>query len=131
MNAIYKGPERRKAPRTRVGFFVTLKVSRLVETNISLDDREINAQMLDLSELGMAVLTNYAIPLWSTLWIRFTLMNLYADKDQRVRPMEVTGEVRNYNLLENNTIRLGICFIRIAEEDKRSISDYVKMALKQ
>ena len=79
----------------------------------------------------MAFLTNYDIPASTILLIKFTLINLYADKRERIRSMEITGEVRNNALAEGNEHRLGVSFTQITKEDKSAIDNFVKMAVNQ
>jgi len=131
MGSTYKGPERRETPRVKVDFFVSYKVNRPTESNMWVDDEETNAQMIDLSEMGMAILTNSDIPASAILSIRFTLMNLYTDKGERVRIIDIVGRVQYNKLLENNKHRLGISFQEIAEEDKCAIFNFKKMAMNQ
>ena len=127
MENTYTGPERRDTPRVKIDFFVSYKVNRPTEANMWIGNKEVAAQMIDLSEAGMAILTNYQIPASTILSIRFTLMNLYSDKGERIRTIEIAGEVRYNKLLEGNEYRLGISFTQINEEDKRAIANFKKM----
>jgi len=131
MDNTYKGPERRKTPRVKIDFFVVYKVNRPTEANMWIDDKEVNARMIDLSEIGMAILTNCDIPALTILSLKFTLMNLYTDRAERVRTIEIIGEVRYNKLLAENEHRLGISFVQIAEEDKKAIAEFKKMAMNQ
>ena len=129
MGDAYKGPERRRATRVRAEFIVIYRVDRPVEVRMWIGNREVNAMMLDLSEIGMAILTNYDIPASAILLIKFTLINLYAEKNERVRSMEIIGEVRNSFSAEDNEHRLGIAFTKITQEDKYAITGFVKAAM--
>ncbi|MGD9015572.1 MAG: PilZ domain-containing protein [Candidatus Omnitrophota bacterium] len=131
MDNTYKGPERRKSPRVKVDFFVVYKVDRPTESNMWIDDKEVKARMIDLSEIGMAILTNCDIPALTILSLKFTLMNLYTDKVERVKTIEIIGEVRYNKLLAKDEYRLGISFVQIAEEDKQAIAEFKKMAMGQ
>ena len=127
----YDGPERRRAPRVRAEFIVIYRVDSPMEVRMWVGNREVNAMMLDLSGLGMAILTDFDIPTLSILSIKFTLINLYAGKQERVRLIEMTGEVRNNALIEKNKYRLGIAFTKITTADKIAIDNFVKMAMSQ
>ena len=115
----------------RAEFIVIYKVNSPVEVYVWIGKKEINAMMLDLSEHGMAILTKYDLPVSSILFTKFTLINLYADRDERVRSMQITGEVRHNILSENKEHRLGISFTQITKEDKYAIANFVKTAINQ
>ena len=63
--------------------------------------------------------------------VKFTLINFYADQEKQVKLINMTGEVCNSTLVENDEHRLGISFTEISEEDKSAIADFVKMAMKR
>ena len=131
MDNAYQGPERRQFLRVEVEFFVTYKVDRPVEVHAWISNKEINALMLDLSEAGMAIVTNFDIPMTTVLSLKFTLIDLHADQEKQVKLINMTGEVCNSTLVENDEHRLGISFTEISEEDKSAIADFVKMAMKR
>jgi c-di-GMP-binding flagellar brake protein YcgR len=76
----------------------------------------------------MGIVTNYNIPTGTTLSIKFILYNETAfDNNQRVKPMEMEGEVR-YNIPgEHGEHRLGVSFTNISEENKAAINSFVRM----
>ena len=85
--------------------------------------------MADLSEGGMAILTDYDIPILALLSIKFTLINTYAyDDNNRVHTLEMQGDVCNNVLLETKEYRIGINFTRISEQNKRAIADFIKQS---
>ena len=129
MDNKYNGQERRKTTRVKVDFFVFYKVDMPSEADVWVGNKVIKARMLDLSEIGMGILTNYDIPVSTILSIRFFLMNPFADKQEQSRSIEITGEVRYNKLLENNEHRLGISFTQIAQEDKSAIVEFKKTAM--
>lgn len=131
MDTVYEGPDRRRSPRVSAEFIVIYKVNSPIEVYMWIGKKEINAKMLDLSQKGMAILTEYDLPVSAVLFAKFTLIDLYADKDQRVKTMEITGEVRYNSLSEKNEHRLGIVFTKIAEEDQDAIDNFVKTATNQ
>ena len=101
------------------------------DAEVWIGNKAIKARMLDLSEIGMSILTEYDIPISTILSIRFFLMNLFADKNDQARSIEIKGEVRYNNLSGNNMHRVGIYFTQIAEEDKRAIVKFKNMAASQ
>ena len=124
----YDGAERRKFKRLKANFIVIYRVDKPLEVVMVVGTREITALMLDMSEGGMAILTGYNIPMQTIIYLKFTLINPYVFTDDRIRTMEITGEVRYNARLENNEYRLGIYFMRISDEDKAAIVSFVKLA---
>ena len=129
MNNINKDSERRGSPRVKVEFILSYKVDKSPEAQMWIGDREANALMSDLSNNGVAILTDYNIPVSTSLLIKFTLINLYADTEERISTIEVTGEVRSNILSKDNEHRLGIAFTNITQEDKLAISKFVEMTM--
>ena len=129
MNEQPKHDERRKFRRIRARFLVVYKIKEPLEVTITINKREISALMLDLSEGGMALVTECDIPSASILLMNFTLINTaLSDDKKRIRTMDIYGEVR-YNLpIERKEHRLGVYFTRISEEDKAAIKDFVLMS---
>ncbi len=127
MGNTHKGPERRKARRIKVRFIITYKLVYPIEIKMWIGGREVNALMLDLSPMGMAILTKYDLPALTRLSINFTLINPYVEKENRIKAMEIEGEVKNNILLEKDEHRLGFVFTQITEKDKSEIVNFVKM----
>ncbi|MCX5701862.1 MAG: PilZ domain-containing protein [Candidatus Omnitrophica bacterium] len=123
------GIERRKFKRLRVNFTVVYQVDRPLVARMTLGWRkEVEALMLDLSEGGMAIVTNYNIPPETILSLKFTLINLTLSSEKRIRIMRMTAQVR-YNIpTGKKEHRLGVCFLEIEEEDRLAIVDFVKIA---
>ena len=126
MNDLSKFPERRRHSRVKARFIVTYKLNKPLEITITINKRQIQALMADLSEGGMAIITEYEIPIATILLMNFTLINtLISDDSQRIKTMDLTGEVRYQMLLQRKERRLGISFIKISDEDKQAISKFV------
>jgi c-di-GMP-binding flagellar brake protein YcgR len=123
------GIERRRFKRLRVNFTVVYQVDRPLVARMTLGWRkEVEALMQDLSEGGMAIVTDYNIPSETILSIKFTLINLSLSSEKRIRIMRMTGQVR-YNMPTNRKEhRLGVCFLEIDQEDRLAIADFVKIA---
>ncbi|MCM8801145.1 MAG: PilZ domain-containing protein [Candidatus Omnitrophica bacterium] len=129
MSKVYAGPERRRFRRVPVDFIVIYQVNEPLVVKMSIGwDTEVEAMMLDLSEGGMAVLTNYYIPKDTVLSLRFTLVNLSLSDQEKIRMMRIVGNVRYAILIGNNEYRIGICFTEISDSDKKAISDFVKLS---
>jgi len=120
--------ERRRHKRLKVNFTVIYRVNKPLEVRMVIGDKEVHALMMDLSEGGMCILTDYNIPTRTNLFIKFVLINLNAYKDERVKSMEITGEVR-YNLaMQDHLYRIGICFTEIDKKDKVAITNFLNMS---
>lgn len=125
----YAGLERRKFKRAKRDLIVFYKVASPLEIDTLVGRKEVHGIMIDLCETGASVLIKHNIPSASLLSMRFILVNEEAtSEDQRVRPMQVDGEVR-YNILWKEAYRIGISFTEISEEDRRVIADFVKTTI--
>ncbi len=120
--------ERRQFQRLNVNFIVTLQVHNPPEVRMSVGGLDVDALMLDISEGGMAITTDYEIPSGTLLYIYFTLINPHKTEDDRVTKMEISGEIRSCVPSGNHKQhRLGISFSQIKEYDKRAIAEFVRL----
>jgi len=78
-----------------------------------MDGEDVEAKMLDISQGGLAMVTDHDIPISTILSMRFTLFRVNKDIMNFSGPVEVTGEVRSNIPLERNEHRLGIYFTRV------------------
>ena len=126
---MYNGyQERRRFKRLKAKFIVYFKVDKSLEGCITFEDKETNALMIDIGEGGVAITTNYDIPVSTTLSIEFTLMNnnAYIEND-RTAVIKVAGKVGNGGSINEKERRLGIIFLDIREAEKEAIANLVKM----
>ncbi len=117
------GIERRRHRRVRTQFSAVCNMQTPPGFRTPIKENEIIARMADLSENGMAILTDYDIPPQSSLSSRFTLVNLGAKDADRYKLIETEGEVC-YNSAEDSLHRLGVCFTRISETDRTAIANF-------
>ena len=122
----FGGKERRKYERIDVAFTLTYSLEQSYTLHISLGLVDsVEAVMVNLSDLGMAIITNYDIPRGAHLYIKFNLINMRLSGDERWRFMKITGEaVSNVELPDENH-RIGIRFNKISEEDREAIKNFV------
>jgi c-di-GMP-binding flagellar brake protein YcgR len=121
------GQERRKAERIDVGFTLIYSVEKPYTLRINLgfaDD--VDALMVNLSDLGMAILVEQELSLGALLYIKFNIIDLTLTKEERRRHMEITGEVVSCQRIAPRSCRIGIRFNKISDEDKLLVSDFVK-----
>ncbi len=127
MDSDYPTIERRRFKRLRASFLIVYRIRKPWEVLKQIGPKERVAVMYDISEGGMAILTNYDIPLATTLSLRFTLINPHIAGDNRVRTLDAIGDVP-YNIhLEKNEHRLGVCFTNISDGDRSAIANLVRM----
>ena len=129
MDIKYKGPERRKHKRLKVNFLVIYSVRKPIDVIMIVGSQVKTAMMLDLSESGMAIVTNYDIPISTILEIKFTLINTHAHDEDRIKTIEIIGQVRYNVQAEKDVHRLGIYFTQITEEDRSAIARFVNLAI--
>ena len=120
---------RRKFKRLEASFILIYQINQPLSLRMTIGwDTEVVAVMLDLSEEGMAISTNYDIPIGTIMSIKFTLINLIAIEEERVESMKMRGVVKSNILLGEGEHRLGIQFSHIDEKDKLAIANFVRMA---
>jgi c-di-GMP-binding flagellar brake protein YcgR len=120
------GIDKRKFKRVQARFTIIYDIHKPLSASFRIGGKEVDALMLDLSNSGMAICTNYDIPVATVLRMKFTLINRKAELESRVKTIELMGEVRYNILLENSERRLGIMFTQIKEEDQKAIEDFVE-----
>jgi c-di-GMP-binding flagellar brake protein YcgR len=125
---ISKGKDSRKFRRLRVNLSVIYRIDRPSSVRMLIGNREIRATMLDLSEGGLSLLTNYNIPVQSVLLLKFTLFKVENDDVSFYGPMSIDADVR-YNIpLGGDEYRVGVRFIKIKNQDKFEIANFIKYA---
>lgn len=114
MESTYLGNDRRSTKRMRVNCTVVYRMNEPSSARFMMQGgRDIEAKMVDVSQGGMAMVTNYDIPVSTVLDMRFTLLNVNKDIVKLSGPMDVTGEVRSNVALQDNEHRLGIYFTKM------------------
>jgi|GEM_PF-949183 len=120
------GQDRRKSERINAAFILTYNLERSHTLCVSLGLVDsVETVMINLSDLGMAVMTNYDIPAGAQLHIKFDLINMHASGDERRRSMDIIGEVVSNFPLSGEDRKIGIRFDRISEEDKEAIRNFI------
>lgn len=113
MENIYTDKDRRTSKRLRMNCTVIYRVNEPASARFTLKGRDVQAKMVDISQGGMAMITNYDIPVATVLSMRFTLLNVNKEVLTFSGPMEVTGEVRSNIPVEKDEHRLGIYFTKM------------------
>jgi len=114
MNRIFSSTDRRTSKRMRMNCTVVYRTNEPSTTKVMLGGQDIQAQMLDISQTGMALLTDKDIPISTILSMRFTLLKVDNDVVKLSGPMEALGEVRSNVVNEDHhSHRLGIYFTKM------------------
>ncbi|HNX80985.1 MAG TPA: PilZ domain-containing protein [Candidatus Omnitrophota bacterium] len=124
----YRESERRKFKRLAVNFIVIYRVHQPFEVIMIVGTREVSAMMIDLSQGGMALMTEYDIPPDARLLLCFTLINPYGVTADRVATMELEGDVRYNVALGKKEHRLGICFRDVSQSDQHAIASFIRLS---
>ena len=109
----YGGAERRASKRERMNCTVIYRSDEPLDARFSLRGRDMHAKMVDISQNGMAMVTDYDIPVCTVLSMRFTLLKVKEELIKFSGPMEITGEVRSNTALAQHEHRLGIYFTKM------------------
>jgi c-di-GMP-binding flagellar brake protein YcgR len=127
-DATGKGKERRTFKRLRVNLAIVFRVDKTSKMRMQIENKDIRATMIDLSEGGVSILTNYDIPEGSSLSMKFTLFKVDSEDVSFYGPMDIVGEVRYHHSLANSEYRLGILFKKIEKDDLGEISSFIGSA---
>ncbi|MFH1094451.1 MAG: PilZ domain-containing protein [Candidatus Omnitrophota bacterium] len=122
------GSERRRFKRVDVSFWVESAMNAALTVHMIFGGNDIKATTLDLSEGGMAILSEFEIPTFSIVTVEFNIPNnIDAASGDEYRLIKADGVVKYcFSLKERNAYRIGICFIDIIPEDLDFIANFVK-----
>ena len=127
MEDSYGGQNHRKSERLDTAFTLTYQIEKPLALRVQLGfTDDIDALMLNLSDLGMAIITKHNLPVRIQLYIKFNIIDLRLQGDERCRHMEITGEIVSNISLPDSSHRIGIRFDRISDADKFAISNFVR-----
>jgi len=120
--------ENRSFARVKADFVVLYRLDEPLRVKISIDNRETNAVMVDLSEGGLAIKTEEDIAAGIKLLINFIIVNVAIEnEDEQIKAMNIKGKVCNNASLGNGEYRLGVSFTQINDDDRKFIAKFVKM----
>lgn len=108
--------ERRRNRRMRLNCTVIYRLNQPVSTRFIMSGKDIEAEMVDISQHGMAVVTNFDIPVDTHLSMRFTVLKVDKDIVNFSGPVEISGEVKS-NVSKDGNHRLGIYFTKMRKVD--------------
>ena len=117
--------EKRQYVRVGVSFPVRFSVRSPLDARVEFGEQYAAAVADDLSEGGIALLCNYPVPEGAVLSIRFSLFNLMLSPAPR--DFDLSGDVR-YRETKERQYRVGVRFINVPDDERRRLSEYVKLA---
>lgn len=124
----YSGSDRRRFQRLDLNISVFYRVHEPLVVRLLIGDKEVEATIINISEGGIALATEYNIAVDTLLLIKFNLSVMADDgKVSFYGPIQISGEVRS-NVFLDNKYRLGIRFTQIQDKDRVYIADFVKKA---
>jgi len=127
MEDSHRGQNHRKSERLDTSFTLIYQVEKPLALRIQLGfTNDIDALMLNLSDLGMAIITKHDLPAGIQLRIKFNIIDLHLQGDERWRHIEITGETVSNVSLPDSSHRIGIRFDKISGADRLAISNFVK-----
>ena len=109
--------ETRKAKRFQASFKVDLKVDSAKTKYFSLRMESVEVDALDISALGIALLSNYFVP-------KGVIVDLQLKIGKNI--VDVKGEIRSAVAWGKGQTRLGILFIDIGEPQLKAIKSFIK-----
>lgn len=117
--------ERRRYKRVKTSIAVMYRKDAPLDVWVSDTQSESQAQMFDLSEGGLGIITNINVPVAEVLRVKFVLTRV---KDKAVNyygDFALSGQVRYSTLIGENKYRLGIEFIDIEDAARTQIKNFV------
>ena len=95
---------------------------------IRIGNSDCSAIAHDIGEGGMALLTNFEIPVDSLLSLKFTIINdAVFSKEDRTYNFELDAQVRHCVLVQKTNYRLDVNFINISPSERAYIANYIKI----
>lgn len=132
MDKIYQGTERRQFERVDVNFTVIYRVNSPLSVRMMVGEREVLAIAVNLSEGGMAISTTYELAVSTIVKVKYILLNEKAlGSTERMKSMEVLGEVRHNFLAKDKGYRTGIRFLDLTGSEQQFIGSFVNSQKKR
>lgn len=123
--------ERRRHKRLRINLSVLYSIRSPQFVRDLLGGRHFEAQTIDISEGGVAILTQHYLPT-STL-IKMRMIIVESDSSGTIKfynPLSVYGEVRSVIQSLDNEYRVGLCFQKVDKIKQEKLQDILKSPLR-
>jgi len=127
MESQYKGPERRKAGRTKTNFPILCNIDPQLKVHLTIKQEIFDAIAKNISEGGMAILTNIELPVNASASVNFTLFNdKEEDISRRTRQIVIDCRTCYHFPVPEGAYQIGLQFLNLSEENRSFIAKYVK-----
>lgn len=123
----YKGLERRRFKRYKVKLSVLYRPNKPLETQLKTMDKEVQANMLDVGEGGMCILTDLSLPVDTSLHVRFSLLDTKNESSSFYGTIELMGKVRYCKVIESGAYRIGISFEKLDKISRLEILHFLEI----
>ncbi len=127
----YEGIERRSFKRVKVSLVVVYHEDSSLDAHIKTDNKEHQAAIIDISEEGMAVLSEIKIPSRTTLSVRFSLADNKKEGADFYGTEDIKGKVVYSNPLSKYHFRTGVQFCDLSNSDRQQIRSFVDIVDKK
>jgi hypothetical protein len=118
--------EKRQFKRVPVSFDMLYTVKLPIAVRMYTGGCERPAVARDIGEGGLALLTNFEIPVDALLLLKFAITNdAVMSNEERTRNFELDGQVCYCRPLENGSWQLGVSFVNIVNSERLFISNYI------
>lgn len=115
--------ENRKSRRIQVSFYLKYCVEGTCECDVKVGKEGQRATVVNISEGGLAILTERPIPEMTKLDMEFHL----ALEEKEMSSVAAVGQVcYNFVLMDQTHYQTGIEFIMIKEKDRALIGDFIR-----
>lgn len=127
MKSQYEGPERRESARVKTDFPILYEVDPRSRVLLIINRTLFDAIAKNISEGGIAILTNVDLPVDASVNVNLTLYNIKeADLWKRIKRIKVDCRTRYSSPTPDGAYMVGLQFLNLSEEDRRFIANYVK-----
>lgn len=126
----FQGEDRRRFDRVEVSITIVYQIDKPAYVRIWFKNEELEVETMDLSEGGMAIITDYDLPLSTPLALEFVLYDSTEEINFRIyRTIKAKGEIRDRVPIEADKYRLGICFTAMEDDDRAEIAKFVQQGI--
>ncbi len=116
--------EKRRFQRVALDVVLFFRVDKPPEVRLRIGKEARTGHAVDISEVGISFLVDAEIPKGAEMEISFSLM-LEKGKSERIAARGTV--VYSFPRLPKKTYRIGVLFTELADNDRKMITEYVKL----
>ena len=121
--------ESRRVPRVKVFIKVNVQIDASMKGHFDISKKDIEAHMLDVSILGIGILSKYFIPKGAILDLTFSLPLKSENQEQKEQPFAVQGCVRSAIPWGKGFTRVGVEFSQIDDVHREVLGRFIEQNL--